>query len=364
MGDGQGDTNAMMQAALTQLTGMVSGLQGEVQRMQAQINARDQASAPASAPPAPSSAPVGTVHVQGSKTPKLPFPKEYDGSSQPGAVENFLFRCEQYFRGMSTPADKQVVFASGLLAGTASSWWRFTCMAHIDDESLYEWDTFSAQLLGRFRAVNSARHARDELANLVQNGSVREYATKMQELAMQIPDIGEGELMDRFIRGLKRRTQQEVVMREPLDFEDAVRIADRYDSLYGSSNLFSSNRTFKNSTGTWASSVRQPSPLTNPVSNRSFNQPQSGPTPMEIDALRRKPAPLTQSERSRLMKVGGCFYCRQPGHLIADCPNKPPSRPPTQRAVAQVEQTTNREEQPDLIDLGAEPRQQENSMPR
>jgi hypothetical protein len=31
-------------------------------------------------------------------------------------------------------------------------------------------------------------------------------------------------------------------------------------------------------------------------------------------------APITDEERERLRAVGGCFYCRQEGHQIRDCP--------------------------------------------
>jgi hypothetical protein len=349
MGDGQPDTAAMMQAALSQLTGMVSGLQREVQRLQAQLGEREQAPAPPLQP---------EVHIsQGSKL-KLPIPDKYDGSSQAGEVENFIFKNEQYFLGMGISADKQVYFASGLLSGAAATWWRFTCLA-MQDESLYEWDTFKDQLLARFNAVNSARHARDQLAGLVQSGSVRSYATKMQELALQIPDINKGELKDRFIRGLKRRTQEAVVMREPSTFDEAVKLADRYDSLWGSANLFS-NQPRKTAAGTWATANRQPVVSTNPTPPRFAT---AEPVPMEIDTLRRKPTPLTATERSRLIQAGGCFYCRQLGHRITDCPNKPPSKP-LQRSVVQVESTSPPEAQPDLIDLGDEPRGSENYMPQ
>jgi hypothetical protein len=357
MGDGASDTSTMMQAALTQLTGMVSGLQGEVHRLQAQLGKKEQTAASHHAP-------VPEAHVtQGSHTkdPKLPMPDKYDGSSQSGAVENFIFRCEQYFRGMRTPDDRKVYFAAGLLTQSAASWWRFTCMSHGGDDTLYEWDVFSAQLLTRFRAVNSSRHARDQLANLVQTGSVRAYATKMQELAMQIPDIGEGELKDRFIRGLKRRTQEAVVMREPCTFEEAVQLADRYDSLWGSSNLFA-NQPRRTAAGQWTSTAKQPI-STNPIPSRYPAGTSSEPVPMEIDALRRRNSPLTPTERARLVKLGGCFYCRQLGHMIAECPNKPPSTP-MQRSVAQVESSTQPGLTPDLIDLGAEPRCSENSMPQ
>jgi hypothetical protein len=36
--------------------------------------------------------------------------------------------------------------------------------------------------------------------------------------------------------------------------------------------------------------------------------------------------PLTAEERERLMKVGGCFYCREIGHVAPQCPTRPSRR--------------------------------------
>ena len=42
--------------------------------------------------------------------------------------------------------------------------------------------------------------------------------------------------------------------------------------------------------------------------------------PMEIDTIEPRiyPKKLTDSERQRLMKIGGCFKCRKIGHLAND----------------------------------------------
>lgn len=82
---------------------------------------------------------------------------------------------------------------------------------------------------------------------------------------------------------------------------------------------------------------------------------------MEIDAIIRKPSPLTPEERNRLMKTGGCFYCRQPGHVLANCPSKPPPQKPR---VNNVELPVAEAEGSGSIDRDYEPRDSENCMPQ
>jgi hypothetical protein len=80
---------------------------------------------------------------------------------------------------------------------------------------------------------------------------------------------------------------------------------------------------------------------------------------MEIDALTRKPAPLTEDERSRLMKTDGCFYCRQPDHILGNCLSKPAQKPPV-NSVETVAPT----EEPEPIYREDEPMSLENFMPQ
>jgi hypothetical protein len=113
-------------------------------------------------------------------------------------VENYLFDNEQYFVGMDVPEDRKVFFASGLLEGATKTWWRHPY--HVAQEAgtldtLFVWDTFRTMLKGCFRAVNASHHARDKFACLKQDGSVRYYAQKMQELSLQIPGMSDEELL-------------------------------------------------------------------------------------------------------------------------------------------------------------------------
>jgi hypothetical protein len=220
---------AAMQATISQLVGAFAGLQNDVQHLlQQRTNEPSNPTPPLNAMPA-----MVSSLTDGDSKLKLPTPKSYDGSQTPGAVENFLFDCEQYFVAKGIPSDKQVFFASALLEGSAKTWWRFLCQRPgLELDTLFVWQTFHDQFLDRFRAVNANRHARDQLANLKQEGSVRTYAQKMQELAVQIPSVQDDELKDRFIRGLKTRTRMEVTMRDPETFEDAVKLANKFDSLF------------------------------------------------------------------------------------------------------------------------------------
>jgi hypothetical protein len=121
MGDAfEPDTSAMA-AALTQLTGLVQGLRGDLNNMRAQLQAGGvppvQAGPSTSAVPAgvPTAPAVDSSRVTGKL--KLPQPKTFSSPQHPCAVENFLFECRQYFVCMGVAADKQVFFASSLLDG-------------------------------------------------------------------------------------------------------------------------------------------------------------------------------------------------------------------------------------------------------
>jgi hypothetical protein len=225
---GQVDPTSM-QAAIAQLASLVQNLQGEVVRMQNHLSSAAPVttgeSTPETVPSVVQAAQTASTSPQVMGKLKLSQPKTFSSPQHPGAVENYLWNCEQYFVGMGIPDDRRVFYASGLLDGPIKTWWRHTCtvaQASGTLDRLYVWSTFRTMLLDRFRAVNASRHARDKLASLKQDGLVMTYAQKMQELALQVPDMTNGELLDRFMRGFKPRTRMEVTMREPQTFDEAV----------------------------------------------------------------------------------------------------------------------------------------------
>src|SRR5947209_5538994 len=157
-----------------------------------------------------------------------------------------------------------------------------------------------------FKPVNFAKAARDKLAKLRQTGSVKAYTALFTSIILEIGQISEEEQFDRYVRGLKDRTRQEVELREVATLEEAMRIADRFDTI-----LYHS--TYKRST----------SPARHQGASRSVQSSKNdnlGPTPMDLDAI--KKVKLTDEERERLKKIRACFYCRQEGHMAIHCPQK------------------------------------------
>jgi hypothetical protein len=109
---------------------------------------------------------------------------------------------------------------------------------------------------------------------------------------LELPDMDQATRMNYYLRGLKDNLRPFVAMQQPADLTAAETIAERVDAV-----------TFKPLNRT---SGFRPNP--------GYRSP-GGTAPMELDAISK----LTPQERERLRKAGGCFRCRQTGHMARDC---------------------------------------------
>lgn len=228
-------------------------------------------------------------------------------------VDGFLFRLNNYYAlmGVNDDMDK-VFFAASLLRDTADLWYRLLAVRAPDNIPFHSWAAMQDAMLKQFTPVNHVRRARDRLAELRQTTSVRRYIDTFSSLCLEIPDLHPSEQLYRFIHGLKPHVRRELDIRHPANLNDAMEMADSVDTVY-----FQSGRSF------------------GPMLPRHPR-----PEPMELGNLnvnhRRPPAPphphhrLTPDDRRRLRDTNSCFYCRQPGHIMANCPVRPRKQLPGQ----------------------------------
>lgn len=232
----------------------------------------------------------------------------------------WIFQTNLWFTGAGNLTDiEKITLASGLLRGAALIWWR----------SVYDqppmpatWEAFKTAITHAFQPINPAETARDRLANLHQTGPVSTYAATFRSIALQIPGITDDEKRDRFIRGLKKWTMQDVKLRNPATFDEAVCVAVRFDSIHTWRSNPNSGKT--------VSRISNPEPME--VDSGKLYATRSQPFFAAANALNSRPPyrtpsaplrkPLTDREREELRRANKCFKCRQAGHLARDCPER------------------------------------------
>ena len=135
---------------------------------------------------------------------------------------------------------------------------------------------------------------------------------------MQMGGIEEPSFLDKFICGLKPKTRTEVELHDPQTLTDAVRLADRYDTIvYQQSHLASPPRSSPQEDT--RGEPMQLDALQAAVDDMA--------NPVQIDALRTKArtsklGKLTDEERAHLRSINACFKCRKTGHMARECPTK------------------------------------------
>lgn len=163
--------------------------------------------------------------------------------------------------------------AASFLTLDAATWWRSL------PNRPNNFSDFASVFLERFRPFNHEKQARAELDSLRQKRSVREYANEFLTIVMRITDMSENDKLHRFMSGLKAAHRKDVELREPKTLQEAIRLADRADSVM------------------------------------TFTPYQHGPTPDSTNEA--IPMDLNVMRPARK-----CYACGQPGHLARNCTKK------------------------------------------
>src|SRR5690349_9855084 len=230
--------------------------------------------------------PHGPQHVVNLKPER---PPTYAGGRNE-SLAAWIFQMERYCQLLPVPDINRVEFAGTFLKDHAAMWWQTT---YNDIES---WRDFTDGLREQFQPVNTAKTARAQLDRLKQTSSVRFYNTRFRELILQIPHMHEEDRVHHYINGLKPQVAALVALRQPDSLLDAQGLADTADTIQHHHVPY---QTY-GSRGT----------------GQTQHRPNyQGPAPMELDAIGK----LTDTERERLRKNGGCFRCRKTGHVARNC---------------------------------------------
>lgn len=212
----------------------------------------------------------------------LKKPSTFDGNRDD--VETFIYAVENYFVLAHIAADRQVAFASSLLTGMALRLRVATTTGRNQEE---EWPQMRNWIRATFGRPLASIQLRNELKNVQQTGALSDYIQRFVTIATQIDDMGMMDQVQAFRDGLKPATQRHVILQNPTTLDAAIKAAVLFDSAY--------------------------------TSVQGVNKPSKSAVIATVQPGKLKK--LTEEEKQHLRQIGGCFRCRQQGHIAVHCPN-------------------------------------------
>lgn len=228
---------------------------------------------------------------------KLP---QYSGERDVEELDTWIFQLERYFQFYPTATDQQRIELAGMqLKGQAATWWRDVYKAPGSRPTT--WREFTTAITAMFMPVNREQLARDRLANARQRDkdSVANYTTYMRRLFLSICSLSQGDMVHRYIYGLRKDLRKDVALADPHTFEEAAAVASRLEAL---------TRNY-NRSDTWAQTRNH-----------------TGPQPMELGAMNRSAGQGQKQTRApyytgkRDMSKVKCYNCGRTGHFKHNCP--------------------------------------------
>jgi hypothetical protein len=181
------------------------------------------------------------------------------------------------------------------------------------------WADFEAKARAQFQSAMRIDKLRDDLQRMSQKGTAAAYASKFLTTANLLTTMSEQDKIAYFMRGLREAVRVPVALKQPDTLKKAADLATLIDDVVNHMTSLPNGAP----PAAAPMAALAPAPPGTPDLYSAPAPAASGPVPMQLGtiALRRK---ITPEEKAELLRTGGCFYCRQPGHRAADCPTKRP----------------------------------------
>jgi hypothetical protein len=261
-------------------------------------------------------------------SPEKLMPKPAPFMDDVNDAEGFIARVYLYFTIFAasfTTNSLKIFFFTALCKGPASSMWaNLVIQSLVDDRNAGhsvapQFGTF-AQVVTSFRTQfgkgDTKRIASAKLEALRQGE--KDLRALILEFNILIEDAGfSGDMaIQAFRRALHPgiRDRLDDSYRPPVTLQEWQDRAVKEDELFQARRI---ERSLWNPRPAKLSSPPTPAAITTKIERKV--------EPVKVQATTttfasRPRAPITDEERERLRSIGGCFYCRQEGHQIRDCP--------------------------------------------
>ena len=226
----QQEANEAMSKLQQQLQSVQLEATRQVNALQQQLLAQQAAASGVNTQPVTS--PV-TTNIELSRGIKLPTLDTFAGEKDED-LSAFLFQLQEHLDISGITDDTLKIRVAGMaLRGVAKTWYAYVRNSLTPEhEKVKTFADFLTGLKAHFTPMDPIKIARDELAELKQTKTVREYTAAFRKLNLRIPGLSEDERLDRYIRGLKPKTRRELEIREPETFEAATRLAEKLDVVF------------------------------------------------------------------------------------------------------------------------------------
>ncbi|KAJ2393928.1 hypothetical protein GGI05_002267 [Coemansia sp. RSA 2603] len=220
-------------------------------------------------------------------------PPKYAGKKDED-VYAFCVNMQRYIQLFNMDERQAMIVMAMHLSGIAAKWFNETYPHNTTAPSQQVLD----KLHDTFIKTVDKTQLRHRFHYLVQKGDVSEYGRQFLYLMGTLKISDSPQIVFQFINGLKRETKSQLATTEFQSVQDAIMAATKYDStMFGRSGSAPQIRTKPN--------------------DDSF---------MDVDPIETKPGKQVSSIDCK--RFGLCFYCKERGHRIDDCPNRKVKKAP------------------------------------